>query len=140
MVSLMGKRKRKKKSTRQQRPFRPRKQNFDPDFWENELESRLNEFGVLTCDLPEIDPESCSTGIQYRHAVRVRARYLARQIRAIQQVTKGADADRLFADLMDRAALIDEGPAWFVIEKETRRLRSSSPSAKQERHHQHRCW
>ena len=107
--------------------IRPAKRQVDNIYWSDELEKQLNRFGVTTCDLPELNRESCTTDKQYQHAVRIRARYLLRRIREIEQVTKGDDVDRLFADVMDRAALIDDGPAWFEIEKGAQKSRSSAP-------------
>jgi len=94
-----------------------------PDFWPGELERRLNRFGTSACDLPELDPESCQTEKQYQHAMRVRARFLARRIHEIERSSESEEADRLFGGLMTRAALIDDGPAWFVLERKARRTR-----------------
>lgn len=118
----------KKKPARHRRPAHHHQQRSDPNFWEDQLEQRLNEFGASTSDLPEIDPESCQTKKQHVHAVRVRARYLARQIRAIQQVSKGDAADRLFAGVMERAAVIEDGSAWFTVEKESQKSTASASS------------
>jgi hypothetical protein len=104
-----------------------RKGWVDPNFWEGQLEERLNEFGASTCDLPEIDPETCKTEKQHEHAVRVRARYLARQIQAIHQGFEGELADQIFKGVMDRAQLIEDGPAWLRIEKMDRKTRGGIP-------------
>lgn len=117
------------KTAQQRRPIRSRKRKVDPNDWLDELEMRLSRLGASTCDLPGFDPRSYMTEKQHQHALRVRARFLVRRIREIEQVAEGDDADRLFADLMDRAALIDDGPAWFEIEK--RAQKSRSPTSEQ---------
>jgi len=128
-----------KRSAKHRRPIRPKHRRFDPYYWENQLEQRLNEFGASSCDLSEIDTESCKSAEQYRHAVRVRARYLVRQIRAIQSAADGDNADKKFADLTDRAGLIDDGPAWFEIEKRIRRLGRSPAKVEGAAKKQHHC-
>ena len=105
-------------------PRRDRRDQVDPQFWSDELERILNRFGASTCDLPELDPESCQTKKQHEHAVRVRARFMSRQIREVEQQADGEEADCLFAHLMERACLLDDGPAWFAIEKASRRGQS----------------
>ncbi len=62
---------------------------------------------------------------QHQHAMRVRAIFLARQIRKIEQCSEGEEADRLFGDLMNRVGLIDDGPAWFVIEKQGQKTKQA---------------
>ena len=110
----------KRRPKKHRRPIRPRHRNYDADYWLDELEKGLSRFGATSSDLPELDPESCKTDKQYRHAVRVRARFLVHQIREIEEGWRGEEAERLFGDLMTRAGLIDTGPAWFVIEKQSR--------------------
>ena len=121
----MSKRKRKPKKHR--RPIRPSQQDADVDYWLDELEKGLNVFGASTCDLPELDPESCKTVKQYEHALRVRARLLVRWIGEIEGVAEGEEAERLFTDLMDRARLIEDGPGWIVVEKHSRRTKREKP-------------
>lgn len=118
--------KRKRKPAKHRRPIRPRKRRVDPNYWPEELERRLNKFGASTFDLPDLDPESCTTEKQHQHAVQVRARFLSRRIRKIEEGSDGEAAERLFGDLMDRAGLIEEAPAWFVIDKSDRKSRSSA--------------
>ena len=53
----MGKRNRTPKKNR--RPVHQRQRNDEADFWLDELEERLTVFGASSCDLPDLDGESC---------------------------------------------------------------------------------
>ena len=118
----MGKKKRSKhrghrRKTAKRRKSKPRQ---PPYYWVNRLAECLERFGASFVDLHQFAPDDFKSDRQYEHIERVRARVLVQLIEAIT-TNDPRLAEQQFADILERANLVDDGPQWFNLEKRLRR-------------------